>query len=253
VKEPYGYHSANTVTPARGQALIRDGAKRAMAKLGSLQPYRLAAPIALEVGFKLTIDAERAAFVPGLARSDAHNVKGTFKDMTEITKAAAGAHEPRRSMTKYGKSPWVDQFPKSRLPSFPRYRGASTIDAVIIGGGLTGAATAYAFAAAGVKLVLLEAGQIGRGSSGSSSGWLADTPGVSFADLERVVGLRGARQAWRGWRPRGARLRGAPAPARCEVFARDASGSGGAVTPDQVARLSRDQRARRAAARGGRC
>src|SRR5256885_2988093 len=46
VKEPYGYHSANTVTPARGQALIRDGAKRAMAKLGSLQPYRLAAPIA---------------------------------------------------------------------------------------------------------------------------------------------------------------------------------------------------------------
>jgi D-amino peptidase len=86
VKEPYGYHSANTVTPARGQALIRDGAKRAMAKLGSLQPYRITSPIALEVGFKLTIDAERAAFVPGLARSDAHNVKGTFKDMTEITK-----------------------------------------------------------------------------------------------------------------------------------------------------------------------
>src|SRR4029079_4530121 len=33
VKEPYGYHSANTVTPARGQALIREGAKRAMAKI----------------------------------------------------------------------------------------------------------------------------------------------------------------------------------------------------------------------------
>jgi D-amino peptidase len=86
VKEPYGYHSAMTVTPARGQAMIRDGLKRAMAKLGSLQPYRVRAPIELEVGFKLTIDAERAAFVPGLARSDAHSVKGTFKDMTEITK-----------------------------------------------------------------------------------------------------------------------------------------------------------------------
>ena len=86
VKEPYGYHSAMTVTPARGQAMIRDAAKRAMAKLGSLQPYRVSAPIALEVGFKLTIDAERAAFVPGLSRSDAHNVKGTFKDMTEISK-----------------------------------------------------------------------------------------------------------------------------------------------------------------------
>ena len=88
VKEPYGYHSALTVTPARGQAMIRDGLKRAMAKLGSasLQPYRLNAPIALEVGFKLTLDAERAAFVPGLTRSDAHSVKGTFRDLTEITK-----------------------------------------------------------------------------------------------------------------------------------------------------------------------
>jgi D-amino peptidase len=86
VKEAYGYHSALTVTPARGQALIRDAAKRAMGKLGSLRPYRVSAPIALEVGFKLTIDAERAAFVPGLSRSDAHNVKGTFKDMTEISK-----------------------------------------------------------------------------------------------------------------------------------------------------------------------
>ena len=150
-------------------------------------------------------------------------------------------------MTKYGKSPWVDQFPKSRLPSFPRYRGASTIDAVIIGGGLTGAATAYAFAAAGVKLVLLEAGQIGRGSSGSSSGWLADTPGVSFADLERVVGLRGARQAWRGWRRAAldfaALLR--RLDVKCSLEARPALEV--AVTPDQVARLSRDQRARRAA------
>ena len=86
VKEPYGYHSALTVTPARGQAMIRDGLKRAMAKIGSLQPYRQTTPIALGVGFKLTLDAERAAFVPGLTRADAHTVKGTFRDMTEITK-----------------------------------------------------------------------------------------------------------------------------------------------------------------------
>jgi len=86
VKEPYGYHSAMTVTPARGQALIRDAAQRAMTKLGSLQAYRITAPIALEVGFKLTIDAERAAYVPGLERADAHNVKGSFRDLVEISK-----------------------------------------------------------------------------------------------------------------------------------------------------------------------
>jgi D-amino peptidase len=86
VKEPYGYHSAQTVTPARGQSMIREGVARAMGKLGSLQPYRVTTPIALEVGFKLTIDAERAAFVPGLSRADAHVVKGTFRDMPEITR-----------------------------------------------------------------------------------------------------------------------------------------------------------------------
>src|SRR5262252_4733731 len=51
VKEPYGYHSAQTVTPSRGQAMIRDGVTRAMAKLGSLQPYRVRMPVDLEVGF----------------------------------------------------------------------------------------------------------------------------------------------------------------------------------------------------------
>ena len=86
VKEPFGYHSALTVTPARGQTLVRDGVRRAMAKLGTLQPYRVRTPIDLEVGFKLTLDAERAAFVPGLARADTHSVKGTFGDMVQITK-----------------------------------------------------------------------------------------------------------------------------------------------------------------------
>jgi D-amino peptidase len=86
VKEPYGYHSALTMTPAGGQALIQSAVEKAMASLGSLRPYRVTTPVNLEVGFKLTIDAERAAFVPGLSRSDAHSVKGTFKDMIEVSK-----------------------------------------------------------------------------------------------------------------------------------------------------------------------
>jgi D-amino peptidase len=86
VKEPYGYHSANTVTPARGQEMIKAGMTRAMSKLSTLRPYRVTTPINLEVGFKLTIEAEIAAYVPGMSRSDAHNVKGTFRDMPEVTK-----------------------------------------------------------------------------------------------------------------------------------------------------------------------
>lgn len=103
-------------------------------------------------------------------------------------------------MTKYGVSPWLDQFPKTRIPSYPRYRGKTQGDVVIIGGGLTGCAAAYAFAAAGVKVVLLEADRIGRGATAASAGWIATEPGVPFEQVEKSVGVRGARQAFQTWR-----------------------------------------------------
>ena len=103
-------------------------------------------------------------------------------------------------MTKYGRSPWIDQFPKSRVPALPRQHGPLQSDVVIIGGGLTGCATAYAFAVAGVKVVLVEAAQIGRGNSGSSAGWISEDPGIAFTDLEKALGTRSARRAWQGWR-----------------------------------------------------
>src|ERR1041384_8119863 len=77
-------------------------------------------------------------------------------------------------------------------------------DVVIVGGGLTGCATAYAFAAAGLKVTLLEADRIGRGGTGAASGWIATEPGVPFAQLERTVGLRSARKAWQAGGPPGA-------------------------------------------------
>ena len=85
-------------------------------------------------------------------------------------------------MTKYGRSPWIDRFPKSRVPSYPRHHGSHETDVVVVGGGLTGCATAYAFAAAGIKVVLVEAAQIGRGA----------------ADLDRLDRRRSRRELrWR--------------------------------------------------------
>jgi len=86
VKEPIGYHSAQTLMPARTRALIKEGVTRALKRIGGAQPYRIKTPIDLEVGFKLTIDAERAAYIPGLSRADAHNVRGTFTDIIQIVK-----------------------------------------------------------------------------------------------------------------------------------------------------------------------
>ena len=84
VKEPLGYHSAITVTPARGQAMIRDGVRTALSQRSKVQPYSLRPPINFEIGFKLTLDAERAAFVPGLSRSGAHTVRGTYPDIIQV-------------------------------------------------------------------------------------------------------------------------------------------------------------------------
>ena len=55
--------------------------------------------------------------------------------------------------TRYGVSPWIDSFPDSRRPSFEQFRGDKTADIVIVGGGLTGCATAYAMAAATLREV----------------------------------------------------------------------------------------------------
>jgi D-amino peptidase len=86
VKEGLGYHAAETVTPARSREMIQQGVLAAMKRLSSLQPYRVKTPIDLEVGFKLTLDAERASYVPGLARVDAHAVRGTFPDMVQVVR-----------------------------------------------------------------------------------------------------------------------------------------------------------------------
>src|SRR5688572_33405419 len=99
-------------------------------------------------------------------------------------------------MTKYGRSPWTDRLPRSRVPSYPRLRGRHEIDVVIIGGGLTGCATAYSLAAAGIKVALVEAAQIGRGASGCSTGWISDDPGASFFSAQKLLGLRAARHGW---------------------------------------------------------
>jgi glycine/D-amino acid oxidase-like deaminating enzyme len=156
-------------------------------------------------------------------------------------------HRLLAAATKYDKSVWIDQFPKSRLPAYPRHKGTAPADVVIIGGGLTGCATAYAFAAAGVKVVLLEAGQIGRGNTGAAGGWIADEPGLAFTDLEKTIGARDARRAWQSWRRASldfaALLR--RLSVKCQLEARPALTV--ATTPEQLARLTREHKARRSA------
>src|SRR3990172_5993377 len=100
-------------------------------------------------------------------------------------------------MVRYSRPLWLDAFPRSRRPDYPLQRGALTADVVIVGGGLTACETAYAMAADGVKVVLVEAERIGGGETAASSGLVLQDPGVDFCDVEELYGLREARRIFR--------------------------------------------------------
>jgi glycine/D-amino acid oxidase-like deaminating enzyme len=102
--------------------------------------------------------------------------------------------------TRYGVSPWIHQFPATRRPDYPRFRGEVTTGVVIVGGGLTGCAVAQACATAGIKVMLLERDRIGYGSSCRSAGLLLPDPGPSFRSVASAIGLRNARHAFESWR-----------------------------------------------------
>lgn len=96
-------------------------------------------------------------------------------------------------LTRYGRSPWIDGVPAGKRPSFPRFRGEIEAPLVVIGGGLTGMMTAYAAAAAGLKVLVLEADRIGHGGSGRASGIVSGEATTSFLELQAAAGRRVAR------------------------------------------------------------
>ncbi len=102
--------------------------------------------------------------------------------------------------TRYGVSPWIQQYPDSKRPSLPRLRGELTADVVIVGGGLTGCATAHACAVAGLQTILVESERIGQGGTGRGAGLLLPDPGPHFRDIAQALGLGTARRAFEAWR-----------------------------------------------------
>ena len=101
---------------------------------------------------------------------------------------------------RYGVSPWIHTFPDSRRPSYPRLKGELTTTVVVVGGGLTGSAVAYACAAAGIRAVMIEAERVGQGSAGRSAGLLIPDPGPSFRTIAGLHGLRAAKRIFEALR-----------------------------------------------------
>lgn len=83
-----------------------------------------------------------------------------------------------------------------RRPRYPACRGEVTVDVAIVGGGITGAAVAWRFAASGVRIAVIEADRVARGSTAASTALLMQEPDKDFHELSRRFGSRAARRIW---------------------------------------------------------
>ena len=148
--------------------------------------------------------------------------------------------------TRYGHTPWIEGFPETRRPTFEPLRRDMSVDVAIVGGGLTGLATAHALAAAGLRPLLLEAARIGQASAGRGTGLLIAEPGPSFRDLVRHHGLRATRILLEAWRKAAADVPGQlrRAGIQCELAAVEDVVAGPAHAERE---LRRDHEAREAA------
>jgi len=86
VKWSLGFHSARTLTPEAGRALIHERVAAALARLDDFEPYRLDGPVTLELSYKNYLPAEILSYLPSVERADAHTIRWTGADMTEISR-----------------------------------------------------------------------------------------------------------------------------------------------------------------------
>ena len=85
---------------------------------------------------------------------------------------------------------WLEDRFASDARSYPKLSGALRVDVAILGGGVTGAIAAWRLAAAGVRVAVLEAGRVGRGSTAASTTLLMQEPDEDFSALRDRYGAR---------------------------------------------------------------
>lgn len=86
VKRGIGYHSADNLSPEVARTRIREGAKTALARVGSARAFAVSRPVRLEIAFKNMINAELLSLLPGVERTDGATVAFTGRDMVEVAR-----------------------------------------------------------------------------------------------------------------------------------------------------------------------
>jgi glycine/D-amino acid oxidase-like deaminating enzyme len=91
---------------------------------------------------------------------------------------------------------WLGRSSVRTTETYPSLRHSINTDVVVIGAGVTGAAVAWKFAAAGIGVVVLDASRVGRGSTAASTALLMQEPDEDFTDLRRRYGSRTTGRIW---------------------------------------------------------
>ena len=96
VKRAISFHSAATMTPQAAQTLIREAARRAVARRAELRPYVVSKPVRLDLTFKNYLQAEVASYLPEMERPTAHSVRYTGRDLVVVSRLieALGMYAP---------------------------------------------------------------------------------------------------------------------------------------------------------------
>jgi D-amino peptidase len=91
VKESIGRYATNSLSPPRARELIRAGAKEAIARVAEAKPFTFEPPIALDLEFQWTHNADYAELIPGFERSGPRSVRFVHDDYRVIFKAYIAA------------------------------------------------------------------------------------------------------------------------------------------------------------------
>ena len=83
VKEGIG-QAARMMHPSKAQQLIRNSARKALTDLGRFKPFKLSAPITMEIRYKDETDAARYAWFPRAERTGERSLLFTHEDYLEV-------------------------------------------------------------------------------------------------------------------------------------------------------------------------
>ncbi len=86
VKWAIGFHTARTLTPQAGAALIEAAVRRGIEQRREVKPARSGGPVALDLSFKHYRQAELLAYLPMVERLDAHSIRFKAKDILEASR-----------------------------------------------------------------------------------------------------------------------------------------------------------------------